>query len=45
MTEVLQYLSAGGNVAMIAAALYLWRLDRRIVRIETHLFGPEGVRE
>jgi len=42
---LLTMLDAGGSLAMIAAAIGLWRLDRRVVRIETHLFGPSGVRE
>lgn len=42
---VAPFLSVGGNLAMIFAAIGLWRLDRRLVRIETHLFGPQGVIE
>lgn len=43
--SVLTVLNAAGNAAMIAVAVALWRLDRRVVRLETHLFGPDGVRE
>ncbi len=35
MTEFLQMLSAGGDLAMIAVVGFLWRLDRRVVRLET----------
>lgn len=35
---IAQALALGGNAAMIAVAFAMWRLDRRVVRIETHLF-------
>ncbi len=40
MAEVsfFQLLSAGGDAAMIAVCVALWRLDRRVLRLET-LFG------
>lgn len=40
-----QGLNAAGNIAIIFAAFGLWRLDRRVVRIETFIFGSEGMRE
>lgn len=45
MEALLHALSAGGNIAMIAIAVYLWRLDRRVVRLEVHNFGPKGIGE
>lgn len=42
---LLTALNAAGNTAMVLVAVALWRIDRRVVRIETHLFGPAGVRE
>ncbi len=35
MAEFLQMLAAGGDLAMIAVVGFLWRLDRRVVRLET----------
>ena len=35
MTDLLQMLAAGGDLAMIAVVGFLWRLDRRVVRLET----------
>ncbi len=35
-------LSAGGDLAMIALAAFLWRFDRRLYRVELHLW-PEGI--
>lgn len=32
--ELLSILSAGGDVSMIAVAVLLWRLDRRVLRLE-----------
>lgn len=42
---MLTALQAGGNLAMIIVAIALWRFDRRLVRLETHVFGPMGVEE
>lgn len=33
-SELLSILSAGGDVSMIAVAVLLWRLDRRVLRLE-----------
>ncbi|KKL73375.1 hypothetical protein LCGC14_2075520 [marine sediment metagenome] len=41
MTELLQMLSAGGDIAMIALFGLMWRLDRRVVRLETLLNGKK----
>jgi len=41
MTELLQMLSAGGDLAMIAVVGFLWRLDRRVVRLEALLNGKK----
>lgn len=35
--EILQYLATAGDAAMILAALGLWRLDRRMIRVESQL--------
>lgn len=34
MTELLQMLSAGGDLATLAIVAFLWRLDRRVVHLE-----------
>lgn len=33
-----QLLNATGNVAMIAVAVGFWKLDRRLYRVELHLW-------
>ena len=33
--ELLKVLSAGGDLATMGLCLALWRLDRRILRVET----------
>lgn len=33
--ELLQYLATVGDAAMVAAAAGLWKLDRRLVVVET----------
>ena len=43
MTEVLKILGAGGDAAMIALFFFMWRFDRRLFKIELHLFN--GIRE
>ena len=43
MTEFLQMLGAGGDAAMIALFFFMWRFDRRLLKIELHLF--DGIRE
>ncbi len=40
--EILKFLSAGGDLAMIALAAFLWRFDRRLYRVELHLW-PKGI--
>lgn len=46
MADLQQILQAGGNAAMIAVAIGFWRLDRRIYKIELHLWkdrrGKDG---
>ena len=39
MTDILQLLSAGGDAAMILLVYICWRFDRRLYRIELHLFN------
>ncbi len=39
MIDVFQFIGAGGDVAMIGLFVVWWRLDRRLVRIETYLFN------
>ena len=45
MTELLQMLAAGGDLAVIALFFFtlrgFWKLDRRLVRLETLLNGGE----
>ncbi len=41
MTDILQLLSAGGDAAMIVLVYICWRFDRRLYRIELHLFNGE----
>ena len=41
MADVLQLLSAGADTAIIAVFGLLWRLDRRLVRLETLLNGKK----
>ena len=36
---IMQLLSVGGDLATMAFLVLLWRMDRRIVRIEQQLFG------
>lgn len=42
MTELLQVLGAGGDVATFVLLYILWRHDRRLVRLETRVFGVAG---
>ena len=37
MRELLDYVNAGGSLAQIALLYLFWRLDRRVVRVETLL--------
>lgn len=37
MEELLKYLAAGGNLSMMALVVFMWRFDRRLVKIETKL--------
>ena len=37
MDQILTALQAGGNVAMIAIAAALWRMDRRLLSVELRL--------
>jgi hypothetical protein len=39
---LLQVLSAIGGPTAIVATYLLWKLDRRIFRLEMHLFGAKG---
>ena len=45
MTELLQLLGAGGDVAIIGLFFFtlrgFWKLDRRLVRLETLLNGKK----
>jgi hypothetical protein len=41
MTDILQLLGAGGDLAIIAVLAMLWRFDRRLVRLETLLNGKK----
>ncbi len=41
MTEIYQLIGAGGDVAIVAVFGLLWRLDRRLVRLETMLNGKK----
>ena len=34
MDQIVQLLDAGGNGALIMFAYLIWRLDRRVIRIE-----------
>lgn len=45
LDALLQALHAGGSISMMVVAVYLWRLDRRVVRLEVATFGPQGMRE
>lgn len=46
MIDLLQALSAGGDVAIIALLAFtvrgMWRLDRRLVRLETLLLNGKA---
>lgn len=39
--ELLKVLGAGGDVATVALVIFLWRYDRRLLKIELHLW-PRG---
>ncbi len=39
LAALLTLLSAGGDVALIALVYFLWRLERRVYKIELHLFA------
>ena len=45
MVDLLQYLAAGGDLAMIGLVFFtvrgFWKLDRRLVRLETMLNGKK----
>ncbi len=43
MSDLLTLLGAGGDAAMIALFFFMWRFDRRLLKIELHLF--DGTRE
>ncbi len=45
MEVILQAVNVAGNLSMVIVALALWRFDRRLVRLETFTFGPDGMRE
>ena len=34
MEEILSYISAGGNALLVPVAYVLWKLDRRLYKIE-----------
>lgn len=38
--DVLELLAAGGDLATLAVCYVLWRLDRRLLKVELHLFPP-----
>ena len=38
MSEVLEFLSAGGDVGVWALVVLMWRFDRRLVRLETLIY-------
>lgn len=40
LVTLLDMLAAGGDVALLALVYFIWRLERRIFRIELHLFKP-----
>ncbi len=37
MEELLKYLAAGGSITNLVLVIIMWRLDRRLVRIETRM--------
>lgn len=39
MADIFKLLGAGGDAAMIALFFFMWRFDRRLLRIEIHLFN------
>ncbi len=39
MTDLFTVLGAGGDAAMIALFFLMWRFDRRLLKIELHLFN------
>jgi len=39
--DILQLLSAGGDVATIGLLAIMWRFDRRLLRIEWAVFGQK----
>ena len=41
MADVFQLIGAGGDFAILAVFGLLWRLDRRLVRLETLLNGKK----
>jgi len=45
MADFLSMLGAGGDLATFVLIYFLWRHDRRIVRLETHVFGARGMSE
>lgn len=43
LAEFFSALSAAGDVGVYAVVIILWHLERRLVRIETHLFNGKEV--
>ena len=41
MTDIFQLLGAAGDFGIIAVGAMFWRLDRRLVRLETLLNGKK----
>ena len=39
LTSLFQLLGAGGDAAMIALFFFMWKFDRRLLKIELHLFN------
>ena len=42
MSELLQFLSAGGDVATMALLYIMWRFDRRLLTVEIKLSRCKG---
>lgn len=42
---VTELFNGSTNIAALVFLFLHWRHDRRIVRLETHNFGPEGMKE
>lgn len=39
--EIIQALSIGGDAAVIAFAILLWRMDRRLLKLEIKIWDRE----